>query len=111
MHGSMSSVAIYNSLTIAPDSAGLVHCLDAETGKKHWTHDTDAGIWASPLIVDGKVYVAYEDGTLFVFELAKQKKLLAQREFDNAIESSPVYANGVLYVMTHRVLYAIKHQR
>ena len=42
--------AIHNSLVIAPDSAGLVHCLDAVTGKKLWTNDTNAGIWASPLI-------------------------------------------------------------
>jgi len=111
MHRTMSSVAIHNSLVIVPDSAGLVHCLDAETGKKYWTHDSNAGIWVSPLIADGKVYVADEDGDVNVFKLAKKKKLLAEHQFNQPIESSPVYANGVLYVMTRSELYAIKHQR
>ena len=111
MHRTVSSVAIHNSLVIAPDSSGLIHCLDAETGKKYWTHDSFAGIWASPLIADGKVYVADEDGDVCIFKLAKQKKLLAEQQFNQLIESSPVYANGVLYVMTRSVLYAIKHQR
>jgi outer membrane protein assembly factor BamB len=111
MHRTMSSVAIHNSLVIAPDISGLVHCLDAETGKKYWTHDTLASIWASPLIADGKVYVANEDGNVNVFELAKQKKLLAEHQFNQSIGSSPVYANGVLYVMTHSELYVIIHQR
>jgi outer membrane protein assembly factor BamB len=102
MHGSLSSVAVHNSLVIAPDSAGLVHCLDAETGKKYWTHDSYGGIGGSPLIADDKVYVANEDGDVNIFKMAKQKKLLARREFYNAIDSSPVYANGVLYAIQHQ---------
>lgn len=111
MHASLSSVAVYDSLVIAPDASGLIHCLDAETGKKYWTADSFGGIYTSPLIADAKVYVANEDGSVFIFELAKQRKLLAERLFDSSIESSPVYANGVLYVMSRRVLHAIKHQR
>jgi outer membrane protein assembly factor BamB len=107
MHHSTSSVAIHNSLVIALDSSGLVHCLDAETGKKHWSHDCLAAIWASPLIVDGKVYVADEDGEMSVFELAKKKKLIAEHMFNQSFESSPVYTNGVLYAMTRRQLFAI----
>ena len=48
------------------------------------------------------------DGDVDVFELAKQKRLVSQCIFDQSIESSPVYANGVLYIMTRRELYAIK---
>ncbi len=108
MHRTMSEVAIHDSLVIAPDSMGLVHCLDAQTGKKYWTHDCSAGIWASPLIVDGKVYVADEDGNVQVFRLSKQKKLLAVHQFSQSIEASPVFANGVLYITTRHKLHAIE---
>ncbi|WP_298859464.1 PQQ-binding-like beta-propeller repeat protein [uncultured Gimesia sp.] len=111
MHGSLSSVAVHDSLVFAPDATGLIHCLDAETGKKYWTADSFSGIYASPLIADKKVYVANEDGIVFIYELAKQRKLLAERDFNNSIESSPVFANNVLYVMSRRVLHAIKSQK
>ena len=38
------------------DFSGLTHCLDAKTGKVHWTYDTLAATYASPLIVGEKVY-------------------------------------------------------
>ena len=109
MHGSMSSVAIHNSLVIAPDSAGLVHCLDAGTGEKYWTHDTLASVWASPLVADGKVYVGTEDGDVVILKLAKKKNLLATRCFNRSIECGPVYANGVLYIMTGSEIFAVQH--
>ena len=60
MHLTIGSVAISKGLVIASDFDGAVHCLDAKTGKRHWSYDTNAAIWASPLIVDDKVYVADE---------------------------------------------------
>ncbi len=111
MNYTMCSVAIHNSLVIAPDASGFVHCLDAETGKKYWTHDCLSSVWASPLIVDDKVYVADEDGDVMIFQLAKQKKLLASQFCGSSLDSSPVFANGVLYVMARGRLYAIKQQK
>ena len=69
----MSSVAIRNDLLIAPDSEGFVHCLDAMTGKQHWVYDTFSAVCASPLIVEDKVYVADQDGTVSVLELSETK--------------------------------------
>ena len=36
--------------TLSADLSGLVHCLDARTGKVHWVHDQFSAIWASPVI-------------------------------------------------------------
>ena len=40
LHRSVSNVAIKDDLLIAADFPGLVHCLDAKTGRLHWTFDT-----------------------------------------------------------------------
>ena len=89
------------------DYSGKVHCLDAETGKVYWVHDTQAHVWSSTLAVDGKVYVGTEDGTLWIFAAGKEKKVLRKIDFGAPIYSAPVVANGVLYIGTQTHLYAI----
>ena len=104
---SISTVAIANGLVYAADFTGYVHCLNAKTGKAYWVHDTESNIWSSPLVADGKVYVGNEDGVLTILRAGKRKKLLGSVEFPASLYSSPVAANGVLYVTTHTHLYAI----
>ncbi len=64
----MSTVAIHQGNVYAADLSGFVHCLDFKTGKRHWVHDMLSGIWGSPMVADGKVFIGNEDGTLTVFE-------------------------------------------
>jgi outer membrane protein assembly factor BamB len=109
MHGTVTNVAIDQRLLIAADYSGAVHCLDAKTGSRHWSHDVLSAILASPLIVDGNVYVGDEDGKITVFALEKEKKVLAEEgnRLDHSVYISPIFANGVLYVGSGRTLYAM----
>jgi len=92
---------------VIADLSGLVHCLDAKTGKVHWTYDTLASVWGSPLIVDGKIYLGDEDGDVVVFELSPRLKLLAENNVGNSVYSAPVVAGDVLYIATRSHLIAI----
>ena len=85
-----------------------VHCLDAKTGKPHWTHDMFAASWASPLIVDGKVYIGNEDGDVSVFNLSKEKSVVAVINMGSAVYSTPIVANNVLYIANRNRLFAIQ---
>ena len=109
MHRTLSSVAIKNDLLFVSDLNGLVHCLDAKTGKPHWTHDTFAGSWSSPLIAGECVYMANQDGDIFIFSLSKEKELFSREELNMgaSISSTPVAANGVLFIATYNTLHAI----
>src|SRR5262249_26074286 len=89
----LSSVAIHDGLVIAPDIDGYVDCLDARTGRKYWTHDTENQIQASPLIADGKVYVP-TDGDVVVLALSREKKVLAVNDMNASVRADPVFANG-----------------
>ncbi len=53
----LSTVSIADGLLYVADESGRVYCLDADTGKLYWMHDTGADIWSSTLVADGKVYV------------------------------------------------------
>ena len=107
MRQTLSSVAIHQGLLFVPDTNGLFHCVDAATGKGIWIHDLLGNTFCSPLIVGNKVYMAAES-TLFVFEVSREKQVLAQSETIHSMEASPVYANGVLFLTTHQQLLAIR---
>jgi len=104
---SISTVSVADGLLYVAEYSGKVHCLDADTGKAHWVHDTQAHIWASTLVADGKVYVGAEDGAFWVLAAGKEKKVIHKAEFPSPVYASAIAANGVLYVQTHTHLYAI----
>jgi hypothetical protein len=68
------------TLLFVADFSGLFHCLNAKTGEPHWTYDMFAASWASPLIVEDRVYIGDEDGDIAIFKLsAEMEKLLAKK--------------------------------
>jgi outer membrane protein assembly factor BamB len=88
------------------DFSGFLHCLDVNTGKPYWTYDMLAAVWGSPMVVNGKVYLGDEDGDVVVLEAAKEKKLLAEMNMGSSVYSTPVPANGTLYLMNRNQLWA-----
>ena len=109
IHRSISTVSIDpgSGLLFVGDFSGFVHCLDAETGKLYWTHDMKAHMWGSTLVADGKVYCGDEDGDVVVLAAAKDKKLLSEANLGSPVYSTPVVANGVIYIASNAHLYAI----
>lgn len=107
---SISTVSVADGLVYAADYAGVVHCLDAATGKVLWKHDTLGHIWGSTLLADGKVFVGNEDGILTILKHGRRKQVIAAIEFPAPIYASPIVANGVLYVAAQTHLYAIADQ-
>ncbi|HUR53810.1 MAG TPA: PQQ-binding-like beta-propeller repeat protein [Gemmataceae bacterium] len=134
----MSTACIVDDILYIAELTGLLHCMNAKTGEVYWQFDTKSSIWGSAYYVDGKVFLANDQGDLFIFKhektpqkideldikandmkearkqmVAKRKEvegkyLLAKIGFDTTIRSTPVVANGVIWVMTEKTLYAIK---
>jgi outer membrane protein assembly factor BamB len=107
IHRSISTVSIDpdTSLLFVGDFSGFVHCLDAETGKVYWVHDMKAHMWSSTLVADGKVYVGDEDGDFVVMAASKEKKILSETNLGTPVYSTPVVANGVIYIASNTHLY------
>jgi outer membrane protein assembly factor BamB len=108
---SISTAAIADGLLYISDFSGFLHCLDVSTGKPYWTFDMLAAIWGSPLVADGKVYLGDEDGDVVVLQAGKELKKLSEINMGSAVYSTPVAANGVLYIMNRTNLYAIAHDK
>lgn len=107
MHRTCGTVAIKDDILYVADFSGLFHCLDANTGKPYWTHDMLAAAWGSPLIVDGKVYIGDEDGDITVLKHGKELEIISEINMGNSVYSTPVVANGVLYIANKSHVFAI----
>ena len=115
-----------------PDFSGIFHCLDAQTGKVHWSYDMLSACWGSPMIVGDKVYIGDEDGDISIFNLSADPKLAMKEvqernrtelvpinaqpddrgrwevvNMGSSVYSTPIVANGVLFISNKDQLFAI----
>ncbi len=108
---SISTAAVHEGLVYYSDFSGFLHCLDAKTGKVMWVHDMLAAIWGSPIVVDGRVYLGDEDGDVAVFQAGKELKLLAEMNMGSSVYSTPVPANGALFLTNRNQLFALAEKK
>ena len=100
--------AIRDGLAFVCDDAGTAHCVDIKTGKACWTHPMHGEVWASVLAADGKVYFGSRGRDFCILACSREKKVLCQVRLDSPLSSTPVAANGVVYVATQKKLYALQ---
>lgn len=116
MHRSCGTCTIKDDVLYIADFSGLVHCLDARgtkdgKAKVHFTYDMLAQSWGSALISDGKVYIGDEDGDVCVFEFGPEnKEPIEEINMGSSVYSTPVAANGRLYISTKDKLFAIEQE-
>jgi outer membrane protein assembly factor BamB len=103
----ISTAAIADGLVYVSDFSGYLHCLDANTGQEYWQHDMLAAVWASPFVVDGKVFLGDEDGDVVVMAHSKEKVMLGEMNMGSAVYGTIVPANGMLFLNNRSQLFAI----
>jgi len=104
---SMSTPAVHEGVLYTCDLTGIFRAMDAATGETLWEHDTLAAVWSSPYVVDGKVLLGDEDGDVVVFTAGRKKELLFETNMGSSVYTTPIAANGVLYITNRTKLFAI----
>lgn len=107
LHRSLGSPTIHDGFVVIGDFSGLIHCLDAKTGKAHWTHDTMSAIWGSPLVAEGRVYLGTQDGTVYVFDLASKYVERAKNDMREPVQGTIAAVGNTLYIATSSHLFAV----
>jgi len=103
----MSTAAIHDGLLYISDLSGFVYCWDLETGEEYWIYDTFAAIWGSPYYADGKLYIGDEDGEIAILKAGKKLEMIKEIDMGNAVYTTPVAKDGVLYITNRSRLFAI----
>jgi outer membrane protein assembly factor BamB len=103
----LSTVSIADGLLYIADVAGRVHCLDADTGEVHWVYESKSRTIASTMVADGKIYLPNEKH-LDILAAGKTMRLICQISLGAPSWSTPVVANGTLYIASKKYLWAVK---
>jgi outer membrane protein assembly factor BamB len=101
---------VYNNVVFLFKNGGIATTLDAKTGKVLKQARLTGALedyYASPIGVDGKVYIATEHGKVVVLRAAGDWDILAINEFDSDIFATPAISEGRMYIRTRNSLYAI----
>ncbi|HWB24609.1 MAG TPA: PQQ-binding-like beta-propeller repeat protein [Chitinophagaceae bacterium] len=93
----LSSVAIKDSIVVTGTSdAAFINAINLYTGKEIWRFQTQAPVWASPIIAGNFAICPSNDGVLYGINLGSGKEVwrysIGERFF-----SSPVIAGNKLY--------------
>jgi outer membrane protein assembly factor BamB len=89
---------------------GVVYCLDLVSGRTvYGPQRLEPGTYSSsPVLADGKIYVASEDGVFSVFRAGATFELLAANRMDDYTLSSVAVSGGQLYLRTASWLWAVR---
>lgn len=104
-----SPVAVGGRLLFVQDG-GEVVCLDAVTGQTVWSDRLPKHrmkYYASPLVADGKLYAAREDGVVFVADVADGFRLLSENDMGERVIASPIAVDGRLLIRGENHLVCI----
>jgi outer membrane protein assembly factor BamB len=90
---------------------GYIACYDVKTGKEVYGKtriDVGAAFSASPVVVEGELYCASEDGDVYVLKTGPEYELLAKNSIGESIMASPAVAGGKMFVRALKHLYCIQ---
>jgi outer membrane protein assembly factor BamB len=106
----IATATVAGGLVYVPDVAGRVHCLDADSGKRVWVHETQAETWGGVLVADGKLYFGTRSEFL-VMAAGREPRVLSRVRLGSPVYSTPIAANGVLYIASQQFLWAAQQRR
>jgi outer membrane protein assembly factor BamB len=84
-------------------------CQEAKTGKVVWENRLPGGkqCFASPVLIDGKVYAVSDAGDVFVIEAKPEYKLLAKNPLREGVMATPAVSQGRMLVRGEKTLFCV----
>jgi outer membrane protein assembly factor BamB len=105
-----SPLVLGNEIYFVSDG-GIATCLDAQSGKVHWSERLEGGFSASPVSAEGRVYFQNETGTGFVVKAGPVFQLLSRNSLgERTLASYAVIDNG-LFIRSESHLWRIGQDR
>jgi outer membrane protein assembly factor BamB len=106
----VASPALHNGILWIVKDGGLVTKLLAATGELLQQERLGAigNYYASPVLADGKVYFASENGVVTIVAEEKEWRIISARNFHEKIFATPLVYGDALYIRTEKGLYCFR---
>lgn len=99
---------LYGDLLYVLRINGVLAAYDADTGEEVYRVRVGTGTFtASPVASDGRIYVANEDGQVFVAAAGEEYRELAVNEMGSMIMATPAISGGRMYIRTLNSIFAV----
>lgn len=106
----MPTPIVYGDYLYTCSNNGVLTCYDAKSGERIYQQRAAGqsnAFSASPIAADGKLYLAGEDGDVFVVKAGKEYQLLATNPMGEVMMATPAISQGMLFIRTIGHVYGI----
>jgi len=103
---------IYRDQLYVLSIQGILDAYDVRTGQRAYQQRVGMGgsFSASPVASDGKIYLASEDGDVYVVKAGASYELLASNSMGELVMASPAISDGILIVRGIKNVFALKQK-
>jgi outer membrane protein assembly factor BamB len=110
--GYMCTPLVYRGLVYIVKYNGVLTVYDAKTGQQKFQQRMITGAFtSSPIAADGKIYLASEDGRVFVLKAGPTYEVIAENEMRESVLATPAISEGTLLYRTQSQLVAIRNPK
>jgi len=100
------SMIVAGEFLLGVNNSGIAHCYEAATGKVHWRERLGMH-HASPVLIDGLVYLINDDGQVNVIKPGTSFERVARYEMGEPCYASPAISDGQVFLRGFEHLFCI----
>jgi outer membrane protein assembly factor BamB len=103
----MATPLVYGDHLYVVRASGVLNVFNAKTGERAYQQRLAAGAFtASPVANNGRIYIASEDGDIYVVKTGPSYELLTVNKMEAPVLATPAISEGRLYFRTKDHLMA-----
>ena len=102
---------VYDGIVYACTDNGILSAYDAQSGQRIYQQRVSpdaSGFSASPVAASGRIYLASEDGSIFVVKAGRSFALLASNPMGEILMATPAISGDLLVVRTRTEIVGLR---
>jgi len=107
----VASPIYYQGRLYLVKNGGMLTCLDPKTGRPFFQEErlgATGDYYASPVAANGHIYISSQPGIMTVIKAGDRLEVVAQNNFEEAVQASPAIVGPTIYLRTASQLYAFR---
>jgi outer membrane protein assembly factor BamB len=96
-----------NGMFFIVSDTGMLSCVDARTGERHYLEQLGRHFHASPIRVEGHLLFIDDDGICSIVKPGPKFEVMRKIEMGEPCNASPAVSHGHLFIRTQSSLYCI----